>query len=50
MPFERVLFALSIPGIGETGAKKLARAVRNIDRLMAMKQTELTAIDDIGRG
>ena len=36
IPFERVLFALSIPGIGEISAKKLARAVKNIDNLISM--------------
>lgn len=48
VPFERVLFALSIPYVGETGAKKIARAVGNIDRLMAMSQEELMAIEDVG--
>ena len=48
VPFERVLFALSIPYVGETGAKKLARAVRNIDVLMAMTVEQLVEIEDIG--
>lgn len=48
VPFERVLFALSIPYVGETGAKKLARAVRNIDALMAMTVEQLVEIEDIG--
>ena len=48
VPFERVLFALSIPFVGETVAKKLARACRSIDNLMAMTEEELTAIGDIG--
>lgn len=48
VPFERVVYALSIPYVGETVSKKLARSVRNIDRLMAMTVDELTAIDDIG--
>ncbi len=48
VPFERVVFALSIPFVGETVAKKLARSVRNIDTLMSMSVDELTAIDDIG--
>ena len=46
--FERVLYALSIPFVGETVAKKLARSVRSMDRLMAMTVEELTAIEDIG--
>lgn len=48
VPFERVLYALSIPFVGETVAKKFARSVRSMDRLMAMSVEELTAIEDIG--
>ncbi|MCH5319614.1 MAG: NAD-dependent DNA ligase LigA [Paramuribaculum sp.] len=48
VPFERVVYALSIPFVGETVAKKLAKGVRNIDRLMAMSKEELEAIEDIG--
>lgn len=48
VPFERVLFALSIPYVGETGAKKLARAVRDIDALMAMTADQLVEIEDVG--
>lgn len=48
VPFERVVFALSIPYVGETGAKKLARKVKNIDALMSMPQEELERIEDIG--
>lgn len=48
VPFERVLYALSIPYVGETGAKKIAKAVGNIDRLMSMTEDELMAIDDVG--
>lgn len=47
-PFARVLFALSIPYVGETGAKKIARAVGNIDTLMAMTAEQLTQIEDVG--
>lgn len=50
VPFERVLFAISIPLVGETVAKRLAGVVRNIDRLMQMTQEELAAIPDIGPG
>ncbi len=46
--FERVVFALSIPYVGETTARKVARAARSIDRLMAMTQTELECIEDVG--
>ena len=48
VPFERVLFALSIPFVGETTAKKIARKVGNIDRLMEMNNDELMEIDDVG--
>ncbi len=48
IPFDRVLFALSIPYVGETTAKKIARSVRSLDRLMALSQPELEAIDDVG--
>lgn len=48
VPFERVVYALSIPYVGETVAKKLARSLGNIDALMSAGIEELTAIDDIG--
>lgn len=48
VPFTRVLFALSIPNVGETTAKKIARSVGSVDRLMAMSAEELTAIEDVG--
>lgn len=48
IPFERVLFAIGIRHVGETVAKKLARAVGSMDRLMAMTQEELTSIDEVG--
>lgn len=48
IPFERVIFALSIPYVGETGAKKLARATGDIDTLMSMTIEQLTEIEDIG--
>lgn len=48
VPFERVLYALSIPYVGETGAKKIARAVKSIDHLMEMSETELMGIEDVG--
>lgn len=48
VPFERVLFALSIPYVGGTTAKKIARTVGNIDRLMSMTVDELTQIEDVG--
>ncbi|NJB35878.1 NAD-dependent DNA ligase LigA [Croceivirga sp. JEA036] len=48
IPFERVLFALGIRYVGETVAKKLAKAYKNIDALMAATEEQLTAIDEIG--
>ncbi len=48
IPFERVLFALGIRFVGETVAKKLAKAYKNIDALMAASEAELTAVDEIG--
>ena len=48
VPFERVIFALSIPFVGETTAKVLADATHNIDNLMAMNETELSSINEIG--
>ena len=48
VPFERVLFALSIPYVGETTAKKIARTVGDIDRLMVMTAEELIQIEDVG--
>ncbi len=48
VPFERVVYALSIPYVGETTAKKAARAAGNIDRLMTMTQAELESIEDVG--
>ncbi|MCM1519556.1 MAG: NAD-dependent DNA ligase LigA [Lachnoclostridium sp.] len=48
VPFDRVLYALSIPFVGETVSRKLARKVGDIDTLMAMSEASLTDIDDIG--
>jgi DNA ligase (NAD+) len=48
VPFERVLFALGIRFVGETVAKKLATAFRNIDALSKASMDELVAVDEIG--
>ena len=48
VPFERVLFALSIPNVGETTAKKIALALESIDAIMVADVECLTAIDEIG--
>ena len=46
--FERVVFALSIPFVGEIVARRLARSLRNIDSLMSATTDQLVGIDDIG--
>ncbi|MCL4113528.1 UNVERIFIED_CONTAM: hypothetical protein GTU68_011180 [Idotea baltica] len=48
IPFERVLFGLGIRYVGETVAKKLAKAYKNIDALMLANILDLTAVDEIG--
>jgi DNA ligase (NAD+) len=48
MPFEKVLFGLGIRYVGETVARKLAFAIKNIDRLINATVEELTSIDEIG--
>lgn len=48
VPFERVLYALSIPNVGETTAKRLARTVKSMEILLEMTLEELTAIPDVG--
>src|SRR5690606_9962737 len=49
IPFERVLFALGIRFVGETVAKKLAKAYINIDALMVATVDELVQVDEIGQ-
>ena len=48
VPFERVLFAIGIRFVGETVAKKLARAFGSMDRLANATFEELIAVDEIG--
>lgn len=48
VPFERVLFALGIRFVGETVAKKLAKAMHSIDKLAAATLDELILLDEIG--
>ncbi|MDO3694640.1 NAD-dependent DNA ligase LigA [Wenyingzhuangia sp. chi5] len=48
MPFEKVLFALGIRYVGETVAKKLAKAFKNIDDLFEADLETLIAVDEIG--
>lgn len=48
VPFERVLFALGIRFVGETVAKKIARAFNTIDELKEADLETLKTIDEIG--
>lgn len=48
IPFEKVIYALSIPNVGETTAKRLAMAVKDMDTLQNMTAEELTDCPDIG--
>lgn len=48
IPFERVIFALGIRFVGETVAKKLAMAFKNIESLEKATYDELIAVDEIG--
>ncbi|MGB5236112.1 MAG: NAD-dependent DNA ligase LigA [Flavobacteriaceae bacterium] len=48
IPFERVLFALGIRYVGETVAKKLAKAFKNIDAIMNADAELLSQVDEIG--
>ena len=48
VPYDRVIYALSIPFVGDTVAKKVAKAFPDIDRLMAASSAQLAATKDIG--
>lgn len=48
IPYERVLFALGIRFVGETVAKKVARAFPDIDKLKKATLDELIHVDEIG--
>ena len=48
VPFERVLFALGIRFVGETVAKKLAKAFGSMDALMQASLDSLVEVDEIG--
>lgn len=47
-PFEKVLAALSIPGVGNTTAKALAKEFGDIDKLINTSASELEKVKDIG--
>lgn len=48
LPFHRILFGLGIRFIGETTARNLADAFKNIDNLMKAGREELLATEDVG--
>lgn len=48
IPFERVVFALGIRFVGETIAKKLAYAFKNMDNLSRATFDDLISVDEIG--
>lgn len=48
VPFERVVHALSIPNVGETNARRVAKSVKSMERMMEMSVEELQAIPDVG--
>lgn len=48
VPFERVVYALGIRYVGETVAKKLAFALKDINALASAKFDDLIAVGDIG--
>ena len=48
VPFERVIYALSIPNVGETTAKRLAFGVKSMENLQKMSEQEINSVQDIG--
>ena len=48
-PFNRVLFALGIPNIGETTAKTLTSHFKTLDTLKSASIEELTSVEEIGK-
>ncbi len=48
VPFERVLFALGIRFVGETVAKKLTHALKNMDAIEQASLDDLIHIDEVG--
>lgn len=48
IPFERVLFALGIRHLGETGAKKIARKLKNLETIRKTSYEDLLEIPEIG--
>ena len=48
VPFTRVLFALGIRGVGESGAKDIATHFGDIDSLIAAGKEQIMEVPDIG--
>ena len=48
VPYARVIFALSIPFVGETTGKVLARHTHDIDTMMSLPSEQLSAIPEVG--
>ena len=48
VPFQRVLYALGIRYVGETVARKLAEAFKNLENLTNATQQSLEDVDEIG--
>ncbi len=47
-PFEKVVYALSIPNVGETTSRRLAQGVKSMEAMRKMTTEELSGIQDIG--
>ena len=48
VPFERVIFALGIRFVGETVAKKLARALHTMDVIASASVEDLIQVEEVG--
>ena len=48
VPYERVLFGIGIRYVGETVAKKLAKAFPTIEKLMQATEEEINNVNEIG--
>jgi DNA ligase (NAD+) len=48
VPFQRVLYALGVRFVGETGAKTLANHFKSLESLQKATLEELTAVNEIG--
>ena len=48
VPFERVLYAIGIRHVGETTARKIARKVKSLNKLLHASKEDLLSIDEVG--